>query len=92
MLSISVLPAYVITMKRLKLCEIHRLKVCLISGGDESHEDVSQGIARDLSDQLFNDKVKGCQKLKDVCSNSPDEGTDETGDLSTHFLPGPGHV
>ena len=66
MLAISMFPAYVITMKKLQLCEIHDLIVSVRSKGDDFDKYVSPEVARDLSVQLFRAGVKDNQQLNAI--------------------------
>ena len=66
MLAISMLPAYVITMRKLQLCEIHDLIVSVRSKGDDFVKDVSPEVARDLSVQLFRAGIKDDQQLNAI--------------------------
>ena len=87
MLTISVLPDYVITMKKLQLCEIHGLIVSVRSKEDDFDKYVSPEVARDLSVQLFRAGVKDDQPLNAIARKGSIQEDSPSEPDSSYLLP-----
>ena len=86
MLAISMFPAYVITMKKLQLCEIHDLIVSVRSKGDDFDKYVSPEVARDLSVQLFRAGVKDNQQLNAIVRSGSIQEDSPSEPVSSYLL------